>query len=342
MIVLTIPETMAGQRLDRALAGAAEQEGYPLSRSRISVLIADGTVEGPDGKTSRTRKALAGETFHIHLPAPVDPVPLPEDIPLDVVYEDADLIVVNKPVGMVVHPAPGAETGTLVNALLFHCGDTLAGIGGERRPGIVHRIDKDTSGILVVAKTQAAHVGLSALFASHDIERRYLAICWGAPDRADPRLGSVDGVSFGSDGGLRIETEIARHPQDRKRMAVAGSGGRHAVTHFEVQERFGPRGKPFAGLLQCQLETGRTHQIRVHAAHIGHALVGDSVYARPRQIAKSDADDLTGSALKHFPRQALHAETLGFKHPVSGKFVRFSAEVPSDMNDLLTTLRRNR
>lgn len=341
MIVLTIPEAMEGQRLDRALAGLAEQGGHVISRSRISALIDNGVVRGADGPVSRSRKVTAGETFELSIPAPVAPDPLPEAIPLDVVHEDKSLIVVNKPAGMVVHPAPGAETGTLVNALLHHCGDTLAGIGGERRPGIVHRIDKDTSGLLVVAKTEAAHAGLSALFASHDIERRYLAICWGAPDRGDPRVGSVEGVGFGPDGSLRIETRLARHPHDRKRMAVTQSGGRTAITHMEVTERFGPAGKPFAAVLNCQLETGRTHQIRVHATYIGHSLVGDQVYSRPRQIAKSDCNEVTRAGMKQFPRQALHAATLGFRHPISGDFVHFSARIPDDMNDLLTILRRN-
>lgn len=337
---MTIPERLAGQRLDRALAELAEAEGLALSRSRLSALIDEGAVMGPGGPAARSRKVIAGAIYEIALPAPTDPEPQPEDIPLDIVHEDADLIVINKPAGMVVHPAPGAETGTLVNALLHHCGDSLAGIGGERRPGIVHRIDKDTSGLLVVAKTQGAHAGLSKLFAAHDIRRSYLALAWGAPDRAGPGLGGNAGVSF--DGGwIRIETHLGRHPADRKRMAVVPEGGRNAITHIQTLERFGSQEKPFASLLECRLETGRTHQIRVHAAHIGHSLVGDPVYARPRAVPYRDSTEALRTALGSFPRQALHAAVLGFRHPSSGKEMRFEAGFPADMNRLLSCLRRN-
>ena len=329
----------AGLRLDRALADAAAEAGLALSRSRIAALIGAGALTAPDGTevTDLKRKVKPGERFRLTVPPAADPEPQAEAIPLTVIHEDADLIVIDKPAGMVVHPAPGAETGTLVNALLAHCGDSLKGIGGERRPGIVHRIDKDTSGLLVAAKTEAAMAGLAARFAAHDIDRRYRAICWGVPDRGDARLAGLPGVSFGPGGALRIDLPIARHPTDRKRMAVAKTGGRRAVTHVEVLERFGPQEKPVASLVECRLETGRTHQIRVHMAHIGHPLAGDPVYGRARRGAAGEI----GEALTTFPRQALHAFVLGFVHPVSGRDVTFVTDFPADMHDLLRVLRRN-
>ncbi|MFK7943064.1 MAG: RluA family pseudouridine synthase [Paracoccaceae bacterium] len=336
---LTISDRGGGQRLDKALAEAAEATGALLSRSRIAALIDEGAVSGP-GKAATKTKVQAGEIWTIALPFPVDPEPQPENIPLEILHEDADLIVVNKPAGMVVHPAPGSETGTLVNALLHHCGETLAGIGGERRPGIVHRIDKDTSGVLVVAKTQATHVRLSEMFAAHDLDRLYQALTWGAPERADPRLGAMDGVSFGPDGWLRIETQIARHPQDRKRMAVVAEGGRTAITHLHAEQVFGDRDRPFAALVACRLETGRTHQIRVHLTHIGHALIGDPVYGRPRSLSKA-VDPVLATTLRDFSRQALHAAHLGFEHPMTGVHMAFDASLPESMNQILTLLRRN-
>lgn len=341
MVTLVIAEDQAGQRLDRALARSAEAAGVILSRSRLSALLADGLVQGPAGAAGARDKARAGTEYAVSVPAPVAADPEPEDIPLDIVHEDADLILVNKPAGMVVHPAPGAETGTLVNALLAHCGDSLTGIGGTARPGIVHRIDKDTSGLLVVAKSEAAHAGLSALFATHDIERRYLAVLWGGPDRTNPRLAGLPGISFEDGAVVRIETLIARHPADRKRMAVARRDGRRAVTRLRVIERLGPEERPFASLAEFWLETGRTHQIRVHATHIGHSLVGDPVYGRPKTPSEKTSTEAQREGLKHFPRQALHAAELGFRHPVSGELLRFSAQIPADMNDLLTRLRRN-
>lgn len=338
---LTIPGELAGERLDKALAALAA--GIPgLSRSRIARLIAEGAVTGEAGETvtEAKRKVKPGETFSLEIPPPQPIAPEPEAIPLDVVYEDADLIVIDKPAGMVVHPAPGAERGTLVNALLHHCGDGLSGIGGARRPGIVHRIDKDTSGLIVVAKSEAAHAGLSALFAARKIERRYLAVLWGAPDRAEARLAGLPGVSFEAGGWLRIEAAIARHPADRKRMAVVARG-RHAVTRLRVRERFGPEGAPFASLAECRLETGRTHQIRVHAAHVGHPLVGDPVYGRPRRPSATRATPEQAAALMAFPRQALHAASLGFRHPVSGEWLSFESPLPPDLRDLVAILRRN-
>lgn len=329
----------AGQRLDKALARLADGAGLALSRSRLASLVGEGalTIDGTVTQTTG-RKVRAGQVLGLRVPVPADPVPQAEAIPLNIVHEDDDLLVVNKAAGMVVHPAPGSETGTLVNALLAHCGGNLPGIGGERRPGIVHRIDKDTSGLLVVAKSEPAMAGLSALFAAHDIDRRYQALVWGAPDRADPRLGAVAGVSFTREGEARVETEIARHPQDRKRMAVVAEG-RRAVTYIRTLERFGAP-KVFAGLVECRLETGRTHQIRVHAAHIGHGLIGDPTYGRPRALPGHLQQNLT-KTLSDFPRQALHAAVLGFEHPISGDLLHFSAELPEDMHILLMSLRRN-
>ena len=337
--MLTIAEASAGQRLDRALALAAEEVGLTLSRSRLVALIDEGAVSGDN--VSAKRKVKVGERFTLTPPAPVDPEPMPEDIPLDIAFEDADLIVVNKPATMVVHPSAGWESGTLVNALLHHCGDGLTGIGGARRPGIVHRIDRQTSGLLVVAKTETAHAGLSEQFADHSIDRRYLALCWSRPDRAESRLQELDHVTFEDGGWIRIETQLGRHPQDRKKQAVLAKEGRHAITRVRAVESFGPAQKPFASLIECRLETGRTHQIRVHAMHIGHALIGDPTYGRPRIPAQKESNQALRAALAGFERQALHAETLGFDHPVSGETMTFSAELPQDMHGLLKLLRRN-
>ena len=337
--MLTIADASAGQRLDRALALAAEEAGLTLSRSRLVALIEEGAVAGET--VSAKRKVRAGEQFTLTVPPPADPEPQAEDIPLDLVFEDADLIVVNKPPTMVVHPSAGWENGTLVNALLHHCGDSLTGIGGARRPGIVHRIDRQTSGLLVVAKTDAAHAGLSEQFADHSIERRYLALCWGRPDRADPRLAGMEQVEFEETGWLRIETELGRHPTDRKKQAVVTKNGRHAITRLRAMESFGPGAKPFASLIECRLETGRTHQIRVHAMHIGHALIGDPTYGRPRIPSQKDSSEALREALAGFDRQALHAESIGFEHPVTGEVLNFSAEMPKDMHELLNCLRRN-
>jgi 23S rRNA pseudouridine1911/1915/1917 synthase len=232
-------------------------------------------------------------------------------------------------VGLVVHPAPGAREGTLVNALLHHCGPSLSGIGGALRPGIVHRIDKDTSGLLVVAKNDAAHQGLAAQFAAHTLERRYLAVVRGAPDPADPRLAGLRGVAWEPGGVLRIEGNIGRHPGDRKRMTVLSTGGKPAVPRARVLERFGPGVAPVASLVECRLETGRTHQIRVHMAFAGHPLVGDAVYGRRGG---------TG-LMAEFPRQALHAATLGFVHPGNGEAMRFEAPPPADFAALVAGLR---
>lgn len=338
-IPLAIADEDTGQRLDKALAKAAST--IPgLSRSRLVQLIEGGALIGPNGATvtDATRKVKAGGTWHLTLPPPIAAEPQAEAIPLDITYEDAHLLVVNKPAGMVVHPAPGAETGTLVNALLHHCGDSLSGIGGERRPGIVHRIDKDTSGLLAVAKSQAAHAGLSELFQRHDIDRLYRAITWGVPDRADPRMTGLPGVSLVKDW-IRVDTRLGRHPNDRKRMAVLRreDEGRQAITFLRTIEGFDAG----AGLIECRLETGRTHQIRVHASHLGHGLVGDPVYGRAHHPKGRRRDDEAAITLASFPRQALHAAVLGFQHPISGKILRFEAVMPDDMTDLLTILRRS-
>ncbi len=261
-----------------------------------------------------------------------------EDIPLEVVYEDASLIVVNKPAGMVVHPAPGSPSGTLVNALLHHCADTLSGIGGEKRPGIVHRIDKETSGLLVVAKNDAAHAGLAKQFEKHSVHRRYLALVYGTPDAADPRLVGMPGVGFEGSNILRITAALARHKTDRQRQAVVTSGGRHAVTRARVLERFG-KGDVIS-LLECWLETGRTHQIRVHMAHVGHGLIGDPVYGRARKLPKDAVSERAREAISDFSRQALHAAELGFQHPETGEMLKFSVNYPQDMVDLIEKLRK--
>ncbi|WP_370032728.1 RluA family pseudouridine synthase [Qipengyuania mesophila] len=294
-------------RLDKALAEATN-----LSRERIKGLIADGMVEIA-GATARSGSAKvdAGTAFSIALPPPEPLTAEPQDIPLEVVFEDQHLIVVNKPAGMVVHPAAGNRDGTLVNALLFHCKGQLSGINGVARPGIVHRIDKDTSGLLVVAKSDAAHEGLARQFADHSIVRRYLAVCAGHPN---PPSGTISG-------------RIGRSDKDRKKMTVLpddASRGKHAVTHFETLQRLDQ-----AALIECRLETGRTHQVRIHCASIGHALLGDPVYGRTPKALKPLLDELG------FRRQALHAARLGFRHPISAETLDFCAELPPDMRELI-------
>ncbi len=304
----------AGLRLDKALALA-----FPdLSRARIQALIAEGAVSfGDQILGNGSAKAAVGD-YQIALPPIVSATPLPEAIPLTVLFEDADLIVVDKPAGMAAHPAPGSETGTLVNALLAHCGDSLSGIGGVARPGIVHRLDKDTSGVMVAAKSDRAHAGLSALFATHDIERTYIALTRGAPSPAKGR----------------IETRIGRSPHDRKKMAVLKSGGREAVTDYVVQQVFGVPAKagaaPLAARVACTLHTGRTHQIRVHMASKGSPILGDAVYGSGSPAATVRA----AIAAAGLTRQALHAAVLGFVHPVTGEALRFETAPPEDMRAL--------
>lgn len=312
-----------------------EQAG--LTRSRLAKLIAAGAVRrGGAALTDARAKVAEGERLEIELAEPAEIATLAEDIPLDVIYEDDALIVIDKPAGLVVHPAPGSPSGTLVNALLAHCGDSLAGIGGERRPGIVHRIDKDTSGLLVAAKTDKAHAALAAQFAAHTVERQYSAIVHGLPDASDPRLRGVAGASFEPGGVLRIATRIGRHRTDRQRQAVLAAGGRHAVTRVRVVTPFGT--PPAAALVSCWLETGRTHQIRVHMTHAGHALIGDPVYGGRRRLSEKAMGRDAAAAAAAFPRQALHAATLGFVHPETGETLRFAAPLPADMAELMRRL----
>jgi len=317
-----VPPDQAGQRLDRVLAALLPD----LSRSRLAALIDQGavTLETRTIKDANHR-VKGGETYIIAVPEAVPATPRGQDIPLDVIYEDKDLIVIDKPAGLVVHPAAGNPDGTLVNALIAHCGASLMGIGGEQRPGIVHRLDKDTSGLLVAAKTERAMGSLAKQFANHTIERAYHAVVWGSP-----RLG--DGV---------IEGQIGRNPFDRKRMAVLRGGGKLARTRYRVIERFGPDARPFASLIECRLETGRTHQIRVHLTHLGHPLIGDPSYGRARQAPrpKTPAETVAFAAAANFPRQALHAFVLGFQHPTLHKTMRFESPWPTDFALLVEALR---
>ncbi|QKS00876.1 RluA family pseudouridine synthase [Sphingomonas sp. CL5.1] len=308
VIQATITPTADGWRLDRALADAVPT----LSRERLKVLIAGGKV-ARDGQLVRepARKAAAGETFAVTVPDPAPAHNEAQDIPLRIAFEDEHLIVVDKPAGLVVHPAAGNLDGTLVNALLHHCQGSLSGIGGVARPGIVHRIDKDTSGLMVAAKTDRAHEGLAKQFADHSIDRRYLAIVSGQPT---PPAGSVD-------------APLARSPQNRKKIAIVANGKR-AVTHYRTVERL----KRDAALVECRLETGRTHQVRVHMASLGHALLGDPVYGRTKQAHRALLETLG------FRRQALHAARLGFIHPITKVALSFESTMPADMQELFIQL----
>ena len=322
-------------RLDKALARSVPEQAS-LSRTRLMRMIAEGAVSVAGVPvTDPKTKVGPGDEVILILDAPVDLETLAEDIPLTVVHDDADLIVIDKPAGMVVHPAPGTPSGTLVNALLHHCGDTLSGIGGARRPGIVHRIDKDTTGLLVVAKTDRAHHALAGQFERHTVNRRYLALVHGVPDAADPRLRGIKGVTFESGGIIRIATLLARHKTDRQRQAVVWHDGRHAVTRIRVLEAFADQ----AALVECWLETGRTHQIRVHMAYAGHGLLGDDTYGGKRKLSPKAVGEEAAAMGNGFPRQALHAATLGFVHPVSGEAMEYASDLPADMADLLAALR---
>ena len=324
----------APARLDKALAQAVP-EAAALSRSRLMKMIDEGDVFR-DGQavTDPKTKVAEGQSYVLRLAPVADLETLAEDIPISVIWEDGDLIVIDKPAGMVVHPAPGTPSGTLVNALLAHCGDTLSGIGGMRRPGIVHRIDKDTTGLLVVAKSDRAHHGLAAQFEAHTVNRHYLAVVHGVPSAHDPRLRGLRGVSFEAGGILKIATGLARHKTDRQRQAVVWEQGRHAVTRARVIEDF----KGAASLVECWLETGRTHQIRVHMSYAGHGLLGDQTYGGKRKLAPKLFGDAaeTGNG---FPRQALHAASLGFEHPVTGEMLDFTSPLPADLAGLLAALR---
>lgn len=319
-------------RLDKAL-GRDVPEGSALSRSRLAKLIASGAVQVDGAVVEDPRHKVAeGAQIVVTVDEAQDSHIEGEDIALDIVFEDSDLIVLNKPAGMVVHPAPGTPSGTLVNALIHHCGNDLSGVGGMKRPGIVHRIDKDTSGLLVVAKSDAAHQGLAAQFAAHTVNRRYLAVCYGVPSSNDPRLRGIKGTSFEPGNVLRVQTFLGRHRTDRQRQAVSFTAGRHAVTRVRVVQEFGA--PTIAALVECWLETGRTHQIRVHLAHCGHGLIGDPVYGGRRKLSPKNIGDHAVDVAAAFNRQALHAATLGFEHPVTGETLSFEAEMPVDMRGL--------
>jgi 23S rRNA pseudouridine1911/1915/1917 synthase len=320
----TVDEAGAGERLDRWLGQAAAARRLALSRTRLKALIESGAVTvGGAAVRDPATKVAAGAAIAFEAPPPEESPLAGEDLPLDVVYEDAHLVVIDKPAGLVVHPAPGHASGTLVNALLRYCGASLSGVGGVRRPGIVHRLDKDTSGLLVVAKTDAAHRGLADLFADHgrtgSLEREYLALVWGGLDAA----------------AGRVDAAIGRHPRHRERMTVTPEErGRHAITHWRVVEALGP-----ASLVACRLETGRTHQIRVHMAAIGHPLLGDSVYGAGYRTKASQLSDGAKAALEALGRQALHAAALGFEHPISGEALHFERPPPADFASLVKALR---
>jgi len=305
---VTVGEKEGGERLDRLLASRLAA----LSRSRLKRLVETGQVSlGGATITDPSLRVKPGQSFLIEIPPPVEDKPQPEAMELQIVYEDEHLLVLNKPAGLVVHPAPGNPDHTLVNALLAHCGESLAGIGGVKRPGIVHRLDKDTSGLMVVAKTDLAHQRLAADFAAHRLTRAYLAVVRGVPS---PRAGT-------------IETRIGRSRAKRKKMAVVGHGGKEAITRYRVLHAFGT----VAALVECRLATGRTHQIRVHLSNMGHPLIGDQTYGRNRASSLRPA-------IRDFPRQALHAQTIGFRHPITGEYLEFSAPVPKDVEDLIRSL----
>ncbi|SPJ23971.1 RluA family pseudouridine synthase [Palleronia abyssalis] len=328
-LVVTIGENPPA-RLDKALARDVPEQAH-LSRSRLARLIGEGAVSR-DGRVLDSPKAQveAGQEITVVVPDEAETEMRAEDIPLNIVHEDADLVVVDKPAGMVVHPAPGSPSGTLVNALLHHFDGRLSGVGGEKRPGIVHRIDKDTSGLLVVAKTDRAHHGLAEQFAAHSVMREYLALCHGVPSPSDPRMAGMKGVHIEGNGIIRISSGLARHPTDRQRQAVTFDGGRHAVTRVRLQRDWGA-----VAMVTCRLETGRTHQIRVHMRHVGHPLVGDQTYGGQRRVSVRLR---AAEAVNQFARQALHARELGFVHPGSGERMIFTSRLPIDLQGLVDEL----
>ena len=324
---MTATAEMRGERLDRALA----RHFADLSRARLQALIREGAARlGELAVTDPSVKLRGGELVTIAVPEPAPSTPQGEAIPLVILYEDRHLIVIDKPAGLVVHPAAGHADGTLVNALIAHCGESLSGIGGVKRPGIVHRLDKETSGVMVVAKNDKAHRGLAEQFADHgregDLEREYQAFIWGRP-RSD---------------GFIIDRPIGRDPRHRQRMAVLAEGrGKHAVTHLYVAEVYTcGHSEPLASRVVCRLETGRTHQIRVHLASIGHPLIGDPLYGGGFKTKSNRLDGEGQEAVRMLGRQALHASTLGFAHPVTGEHLRFESGLPPDMVALETALRR--
>lgn len=320
---ITVTGDEGSARLDRVLAVRLPE----LSRSRLKALILAGQISLRDAPILDPAYHVAsGDTITIRVPPPVSPEPEPENIPLDIVHEDDDIIVIEKPRGLVVHPAAGHETGTLVNALIAHCGESLSGIGGVKRPGIVHRLDKDTTGLMVAAKNDRAHASLSAQFADHGrtgaLRRGYMAFVWGVPNRPH---GTID-------------APIDRHPHAREKMAVR-PGGREAITHWEVLDTFSGRdGKPVASLLACQLETGRTHQIRVHLSHIGHPLMGDAVYGPGFKTKANALRPGARAALEGLGRQALHAYLLTLEHPGTGEILEWTSDLPPDLAALRQSL----
>jgi 23S rRNA pseudouridine1911/1915/1917 synthase len=345
--VILADEDDDGFRLDKFLSVKIQNlpDAPDISRSRLKNLIKDGSVlfsaKGSSDSAVKiddpSHRVKCGESFTVEIPETVEAQPQAEKIPLEIIYEDEHLIVVNKPAGMVVHPAPGNYEGTLVNALLGHCGDTLSGINGVRRPGIVHRIDKDTSGLMVVAKSDKAHHGLAKQFAKHSLERAYQAIVWGAPN---PAAGTID------------ET-IGRDPRNRLKNAVLeydSRNGKKAITHYQLLKRLEPLRKPTSygraikntlppsiSIVECRLETGRTHQVRVHMAHIGYPLVGDPLYGKANPATKNFSQAAKKEILS-FRRQALHAYLIGFKHPITKEHLKFEKPLPNDMEQLITAI----
>lgn len=332
-----VSEAAAKSRADKAIAEALENEdgewegdSRPVSRSLIQKLMEEGCVLLNGKPISRSDKISVGASIQIRFPEPEPLELIPENIPLEILYEDSHLIVVNKQAGLTVHPSSTQKSGTLVHALLYHVKD-LSGIGGKLRPGIVHRIDKDTTGALVITKTDEAHLALSAVFAKHEIERAYSALCYGAP-------------SWGGSDEYRCETLIGRNPNDRLKMTTELKVGKKAITRFRCIEKFGtPERAPFASLIEARLETGRTHQVRVHLTSLNHSILGDPIYGSPSQNQpKFKALPNAAQALvTNLPGQALHARVLGFKHPVTGSPLRFEAAYPPHFEALLKVLRES-
>ena len=318
-LTITAPPEAAGERLDRFLAAGLEAPS-PLSRTRLKALILDGAVtENGAAVIDPSQSVRAEAEYALLLPPVREATPQAEEIPLDIMFEDDHIIVLNKPSGMVVHPGPGQPDGTVVNALIAHCGNSLTGIGGVMRPGIVHRLDKDTSGVMMAAKSDAAHQKLTEMFAAHDLDRHYLAITWGMPPETEGR----------------IEAALGRSTRDRKKQAVVPNG-RYAATNWTVIRRL----PPFASIVECRRETGRTHQIRVHMAHLGHGVIGDPIYGKPMrsgQMPDAVARDCLAE-IRDFWRQALHAASLGFAHPVTGEALHFETPMPDDMAGLVTAI----
>ena len=335
--ITLFPET--AKRLDKALADAVSEK-YTLSRSRLKKLIEAGCVISSDNGLVATlkTKVIPNSNWEITLEAPEITNISAEDLKIEIAFEDEHLIVINKAAGMVVHPAPGSPSGTLVNALMFHCGSSLSGVGGRKRPGIVHRIDKNTSGLLVVAKTDVAHSGLASQFENHSISRHYKAFCYGVINKLDNRLNSHPKIKFEKSEILMISGNISRHRFDRKKMAVFDNIGRRAVTRCKNEVVYGE----FATRLDCWLETGRTHQIRVHLAHIGHGLIGDPVYGSRRKFKVKSLEEKDVKFLDNFRRQALHATSLAFIHPVTNEPVSFNSDLPKDLMELDAILKKIR